>query len=156
MAKPELELIRKTFIIRKMDLPPSVKLTKRSLLRWFALAFGMVSEKDERNTALNILDTVFYFLITKKSNPGTFDIQKKLKEKYKLNVSEKLIRYHLSKLIEWGIIVRKKNLYFLNPAPRADRMDLKESFSHWVRNDVNYSLDEIETVLDKISQNYKK
>ncbi|HIH21332.1 MAG TPA: hypothetical protein HA222_01560, partial [Candidatus Diapherotrites archaeon] len=46
MAKtefPEAELVRRVFVVREMDLPPQVLLTKRSLLRWFALASGMIS-----------------------------------------------------------------------------------------------------------------
>ncbi len=156
MSKPEVELIRKSFIIRKMDLPPGVKLTKKSLLRWFALAFGMVSEKDSRDTALNILDSLFYFLFSKKSNPSTVEIQNHLKDKHKMSISEKLLRYHLNKLIQWGFIIRKKNLYFLNPSPHADRLDLKESFSFWVRRDVVSSMDEIEEVLLLLNKSYLK
>ena len=37
MEHPESSLIRKEWIVRQMDLPPEVKLTRRSLLRWFAL-----------------------------------------------------------------------------------------------------------------------
>ena len=69
---PESELVRKTFILKKMDLPPSVQLTKRSLIRWFALSFGLISEKESRDTVLNVLDALFHFLLYKKQNPSTF------------------------------------------------------------------------------------
>ena len=39
---PEAGLVRKTITLREMDLPPEVKLTKKSLLRWFALSTGLI------------------------------------------------------------------------------------------------------------------
>jgi len=62
-AVPESEFVRKTFTIKRMDLPPSVQLTKRSLLRWFALSFGLISECESRDTVFNVLVAVFHFLV---------------------------------------------------------------------------------------------
>lgn len=47
---PEAELVRRTFTVKEIDLPPHVRMTKRSLLRWFALASGWISEQESRQT----------------------------------------------------------------------------------------------------------
>ncbi len=153
---PESALVRKTFIIRQMDLPPSVKLTKRSLLRWFALSFGLISSGESRNTVLLVLDALFFLLLTSKSNPSTTDIQACIKEKHQKKISEKLIRYHLNRLIESGLLVRRKARYFINNNPYAEPNNLKESFSHWFKQPANTAMGDIENVLTHLSEAYKK
>ena len=153
---PESELVRKTFILKKMDLPPSVQLTKRSLIRWFALSFGLISEKESRDTVLNVLDALFHFLLAKKQNPSTLDIQAYIDGKYHQKISEKLLRYHLNRLIAIELLQRKQNRYFLNNSPVSEPNNLVESFNFWVKKPVNESLNDIEKVLGKISNSYKK
>lgn len=153
---PESELVRKTFTIKKMDLPPSVQLTKRSLLRWFALSFGLISERESRDTVLSVLDALFYFLLSKKQNPSTLELQDYIGNKYHKRVGEKLLRYHLNRLIALELLQRKRNRYFLNNSPSAEPNSIVESFNHWIRRPVNESLDDIEGVLSKISWAYKK
>ncbi len=153
---PESELVRKTFVIKKMDLPPSVQLTKRSLLRWFALSFGLISAQESRATVLNVLDALFSFLISKKKNPTTLEIQAYISNKYRRKISEKLLRYHLNRLIALELLQRKQNRYQLNNAPSGERGNLAESFNHWVKQPVNESMDDIAKVLAKISESYKR
>jgi hypothetical protein len=137
-----------------MDIPPSVTMTKRSLLRWFALSFGLLSGKESRQTVLNVLDSLFFFLLSSNTSPSTLDIQGFLKEKHNQNVSEKLIRYHLNKLIVLELLVRKNRKYTFNNSPVAEPNSLKNSFSHWIKQPVNSSLENIEGVLDKLSSSY--
>ena len=153
---PEAELVRKTFIIKKMDLPPSVQLTKRSLLRWFALSFGLISEKESRDTVLNVLDAIFHFLLNKKKNPSTLELQAFIDEKHHKKISEKLLRYHLNRLIVLELLQRKQNKYFLNNSPSAEQGNVVESFNHWIKEPVNESMEEIGNVLGKISESYRK
>jgi hypothetical protein len=156
MAFPESGLVRKTFTFRRMDLPPSIELTKRSLLRWFALSFGLISEQESRDTVLNVLDAIFYFLLSKRQNPSTLDIQAYISEKHHKKVGEKLLRYHLNKLIAVELIGRKSNRYFLNNNPYAEPNSLEASFQHWIKQPVNSTMDDIEKVLSKLSESYKK
>lgn len=153
---PESGLVRKTFIVRQMDLPPSVKLTKRSLLRWFALSFGLISSGESRNTVLLVLDALFFLLLTTKAAPSTTDIQVHIKEKFQKKISEKLIRYHLNRLIESGLLVRRKARYFINNNPYAEPNNLKESFAHWFKAPANTAMADIENVLVSLSEAYKK
>lgn len=153
---PESELVRTTFIIRKMDFPPSVQMTKRSMLRWFALSFGLISEQESRTTVLDVLDGLFYYLLTKQYNPTTKEIQTYVLDKADKKISEKLTRYHLNRLMDVNLILRKRNRYYLNNSPTAEPNNLKESFSHWVKTPINESLNSIEEVMVKLSENYKE
>ncbi len=153
---PESELVRKSFTVKQMDLPPSVQLTKRSMLRWFAMSFGLLSEQESRDTVLNVLDSLFYFLLFKKQNPSTIELQTYISSKHGKKISEKLLRYHLNRLIALELVQRKRNRYFLNNSPSSEPGDLVESFNYWVKKPVNESLDGIGLVLEKIAANYKK
>ena len=81
MEFPEAELVRKNFTLRQMDFPPNIQFTRKSLLRWFALSIGLISEKESRSTILDVLDAVFYFNFTKKHNPTTIEVQELLQER---------------------------------------------------------------------------
>ena len=153
---PESGLVRKTFTIKQMDLPPSVQLTRRSLLRWFALSFGLISERESRDTVLNVLDALFFLLLKKGLNPSTLEIQAYIDDKYHKKIGEKLLRYHLNRLIQLELLQRKQNRYFLNNNPYREQGDIVESFNHWVKRPVDESLDNISKVLGKISDSYKK
>lgn len=154
---PEAEFIRKEVIIRKMDFPSSVALTKNSLLRWCALSLGFISPKETRDKGLLILDALFYFLFTRKENPTTLDLKSFLKEKHKADMSEKLIRYHLNRVIELGIITRDGLKYKLNPSASSDKRDsLGESFEHWVAKDISKELDQTKNALEKLQEAYSK
>lgn len=153
---PESEFVRKTFTIKQMDLPPSVLLTKRSLLRWFALSFGLISEQESRDTVLNVLDSLFYFLLAKKQNPTTLDLQAHISNKHHKKISEKLLRYHLNRLIVLELLQRKQNRYFINSSPSSEPGNVVEGFNHWVKRPVDESMDDIGKVLSKISDSYRK
>jgi hypothetical protein len=153
---PESELVRKTFTIKRMDLPPSVQMTRRSLLRWFALSFGLISEKESRDTVLQVLDSLFFFLLKSGRAPTTLDIRERIKSKYKKDVSEKLLRYHLNRLISLELLKRKSNRHFLNSSPYAEKGDVVESFNYWIKQPVDDSLDDIARVLGKLSDSYKR
>jgi len=155
-AVPEAELVRKTFTIKKMDLPPSVQLTKRSLLRWFALSFGLLSGNESRDTVLNVLDALFHFLFEKKQNPSTLDLQAYIDGKFHRKISEKLLRYHLNRLIALELLQRKSNKYCLNNSPYGEPNNLVESFNYWVKKPVNEAMDDIAKVLSKIADSYGK
>ena len=153
---PESSLVRKTFTLRSMDFPPSIKLTKRSMLRWFALAFGLISEKESRTTVFDVLDALFYLNLSKKSSPSVQDIQAYIKKKNSKNISEKLLRYHLNRIKETNLILRKNQSYVFNPAPFAERDDLKASFNHYISKNISETLINLEDVFSQLSSSYKK
>ena len=154
---PEAELVRKEFVIRQMDMPPSIELTKKSLLRWVALSLGLISKNESRDKGFLVLDALFYFLFTKKIEPTTLDIGGRIKEKNKIDMSEKLIRYHLNRIIALGIIARSGLKYKVNPAPTSEkRNSLKESFEYWFKKELEKQSIEIASALEKMQKSYEK
>lgn len=154
---PESSLIRRTFTLREIDLPPQVSLTKRSLIRWFALAFGLISPNESRDSVLDVLDALFYFQFQRKIDPTVDDFPKYWKEKNaKEIISEKLLRYHLNRLVKLNVLVRKNKHFRLNPAPYADQSSFAESFKHWVRESVEKSLKDLEWSCQKLQEMYSK
>jgi len=108
VTHPESELVRKTFTFRKMDLPPQVLLTKKSLLRWFALSLGLISENESRSTLLEVLDAFFFFVFSKHESPSSKQVREFLAKNRNLDISEKLVRYHLNRLCELGFFSHEK------------------------------------------------
>lgn len=151
---PEAEYIRATFTLREMDMPPNVKLTRRSLLRWFALSCGLISERESRATVLDVLDAMLHLQLGKRIKPTSADILAYLKLKQR-PVSEKLLRYHLKRLVDLNLVRRKKLRYEFNPAPDAEPDDLRKAFSHHFGARVANSLTGIENGLEKLVESYK-
>ncbi len=152
---PEAELVRKTFTIRQMDFPPQIALTKRSLLRWFALAFGLISEKESRSTVLDVLDALFYFHLSKNASPTTAELLSYLQKSQK-KIDEKLLRYHLKRLIDIGLIERRKGHLLFCADPQSEPTDIVAGFGHNIAKPLDESLQRISVALGKISEKYRK
>ncbi|MBS3060998.1 MAG: hypothetical protein J4215_00270 [Candidatus Diapherotrites archaeon] len=155
MEHPEAQLVQKTFIVKRLGLPPDVKLTRRSLLRWFALSTGLISERESRSTILEVLDALFLILLNEKKNPTTLELQSFIVQKHGKTVSEKLLLYHLKRLIDLQLIIRKRKKYYLNPAPNTDSADLVTSFEYWFAKQVQESIQEISSATQILAENYQ-
>ncbi|MEM0360241.1 MAG: hypothetical protein QXK06_02805 [Candidatus Diapherotrites archaeon] len=156
LKHPESELVRKSFTFRRMDLPPQVFLTKKSLLRWLCLSLGLMSENESRSTVVEILDAFFFFVFSKKEKPSSQQIKAFLEKNRGISVSEKLVRYHLNRLCDLGFVVHEKGFYSLNPAPDAERDDLPAAFRHWYRREIEDSTQIMEKALAKVQAAYEK
>ncbi|VVB74797.1 Uncharacterised protein [uncultured archaeon] len=138
-------------------MPSSVTLTKKSLLRWCTLSLGLISPKESRDKGFLVFDALFTFLFTKKSAPTTLDVKAFIKEKSGVEMSEKLIRYHLNRLIELGILTRDGLVYKINPSPTSEaRSSMKESFNAWAKKPLEKNLEEIALALEKLQNAYEK
>ena len=156
MEHPESQLIRNEWTVRQLDLPPEVTLTRRSLLRWFALSAGLISPKESRDTVLDILDGLFVFWFSKNDGPSTLELQSFLKEKTGETVSDKLLLYHLKRLTDLGLVSRKNKKYLLNSAPNAPATDFSAALNHWFTSPASSSLKEIENASQKLSEMYRQ
>jgi hypothetical protein len=154
---PEAELIRREIILRQLDLPASVTLTKKSLLRWCCLSLGLISPKETRDKGFLVFDALFEYLFTKKQNPTTLEIKSFILEKNSVEMSEKLIRYHLNRIIELGFIQRDGLVYKINPSPNSEsRNSLKEAFNAWTRKVLEEEAKKISEALEKLQKSYEK
>lgn len=152
---PEAELVQRVFTVREMHSPPSVGLTKRSMLRWFALAVGLISEKESRDTIFQVLDAMFVFQFGKRKQPTTNDLMDHFKGKGK-NISEKLLRYHLKRLIDFGLIERKKMKYRFAVDPKSEKDNVRAGFRHSIVRKIDGALEESEAVFGKLAESYRK
>ncbi len=154
---PEAELVRKEFTVRKIDYPSSIELTKNSLLRWVCLSLGLISKNESRDKGIVIIDAFFTLIFSKKINPTTIDVQNYIKEKTKVEMSEKLIRYHINRLIELELFVRKNNKYYINPSANSEnRKSLSESYENWVKKSVEEELIVTKNAINKLQESYEK
>jgi hypothetical protein len=154
---PEAELIRKEIIVRQLDIPQSVLLTKNSLLRWCALSLGLISPNETRDKGIMIFDALMYFFYFKKHEPSTQEINLYVKEKHSIELTEKLVRYHLGRLIDMGIIQRKDNTYVINPSPESsDRKSLAEAYSYWVKKMLTEETEKTGKALAELEKMYSQ
>ncbi len=151
---PEAEFVRRTFIVKEADLPPQVRMTKRSLLRWFALSSGWISEQESRQTVLDVLDALFYYHLSKKAHPTVPEILSYVKEKTGEEMSEKLLRYHLKRLTDSQFLIRDKQHYKFNPAPNAEPGDVLASYNYWITQNIHKSTQQIENALGDLTKTY--
>lgn len=104
-----------------------------------------------------VFDALFTFLFSKKQSPTTLEIRDYIKEKNSIEMSEKLIRYHLNRLIELGIICRTGLTYSINPSPESEqRNSLKESFNAWTKKQLEAEFVQISTALEKLQKSYEQ
>ncbi|MCX8189794.1 MAG: hypothetical protein N3F05_01030 [Candidatus Diapherotrites archaeon] len=152
---PEAELLRGELNLRKLDLPQSVTMTKRSLLRWVCLSIGLVSEKESRRIGIEVIDALFYFLFSEKKKPTADQIRKYLEEKKGIKTSERLVRYHLQKMLDINLIERKNGCYCINSAPNAEREDFVSAVEYHLRNEFEQSIKQIILGVDKLVEKYR-
>jgi len=167
---PEAELVRREVILREIALPPEVKLTRTSLLRWFCLSCGLISPDETRHTSFAVYDALFHYLFTLKTPPATRDIQEFIAKNPQRATtskepgntgsvggpSEKLIRYHLNKLIDFGLIERRSNKYSLAQPPRGKPGDIPAIFSQIVAENLLKSVDQSKSVFADLSKIYEQ
>ncbi|MEK6821008.1 MAG: hypothetical protein AABY11_01240 [archaeon] len=151
---PEADLVRRTFVVKEADLPPQVRMTKRSLLRWFALSTGWISEQESRQTILDVLDALLHFHLSKKAAPSIEDITVYIKEKTGEPISEKLLRYHLKRLTDSHFLIRDKQHYRFNPAPHGEPNDVVASYNYWITQNIHKSTQTIENALSDLTKTY--
>ncbi|VVB66162.1 Uncharacterised protein [Candidatus Gugararchaeum adminiculabundum] len=149
---PEAAYIRKENTVRDMQLPGDVLMTKRSIMRWLALALGLVSPKESRQLMLYVFESLVNFHLKKKS-PDIHEIVAQVKKSTGKKSSEneetltKAVRYHLNYLQKQGIIEREKGAYrFVVPSMSEDD-DLASCLEQAYVNNVNSAFQKIKKAL---------
>ena len=138
---PESRLIKSELIIRELALPDDVKLARKSLIRWIALSLGLVLPNESRKRLLDVLEALIYFHV-KKESPTTKDIIAKVQEITGKQPYEKAVYYHLLKLKESGLIVRKKGIYSFGDVPGKRLHEIVRDFYVLKMSHIFKNLDE--------------
>lgn len=109
---PEAEHIEGTITVRDMRLPQDVMLTRASLIRWLALALGLINPNESRKSLLDLIDVLFTVQLSGKRGITVDEIMERLRKENK-GCSEKTVRYHLLRLGKRGVVRRKHKEYSL-------------------------------------------
>lgn len=145
---PESKLIEAEVLIRKSKLPNDVLLTRKSTIRWLALSLGLINPNETRTVLIDLLDALFD-LHYADSQPSTKDILSKMKEKTGEEQNPKAVYYHLQRLMDNGILNRKKGIYFFGD---GDERNLSVIFRSIYEARVNSAFSDIEKAFSRISE----
>jgi len=113
MEIPESRLIKSEISLREMQLTDDVKMARKSLVRWLALAFGLISPKESRQSILPLFEAILYYHLKEKRDPNYEDITEYLKREG-IEINEKTIRYHLTQMRKAGILENSRGTYRLS------------------------------------------
>ncbi|MGC8571836.1 MAG: hypothetical protein ACP5LH_00945 [Candidatus Micrarchaeia archaeon] len=121
-------------VINTTEKPSTAKLNE--LIKWFCVELGFLdynSKEDEENIDINILKE--FILAAYNNEDGITSL--KLKEKLKYPLARSTLIYHLNKIIESGLIVKKGRKYYLrgramSKAVEELEYDLEREFSKMI------------------------
>jgi len=148
---PESRLIRSELTLRELALPDDVLLARKSLIRWVALSCGMILPNESRRLLLDILEVIIEFHV-KNEAPTTKDILARLKTLTKSEQNPKAVYYHLLRLKNNGILIRKKGRYYLGD---GEKRALREIFREFYTKKADSALVNIGSALDKLESGYR-
>ncbi|MBI5158766.1 hypothetical protein HY992_01460 [Candidatus Micrarchaeota archaeon] len=144
MSIPEAELILSEITLRDLQLTREVKLAKKSLVRWLALACGLISPKESRKTLIDLLEAMLELQVRDGVDPEVPEVMEKMAGiDAKYREKEKAIRYHLLQLQNAGLLERNKGKYHFAVAPFAEKKDVAASFEHVYKRKTEVSLAKI-------------
>jgi hypothetical protein len=118
----ESSLIENELTLRDLRITSEVTETRRSIVRWLALALGVISPGESRLTAVSVLDSLLYFQFSEKKDPSVEEMAEYIKTNWG-EVNEKTLRYHLLQLKKTNILNNSKGKYFLVAPSMGDRYD---------------------------------
>ncbi len=147
---PESRLIRSELVIRDMSLPPDVLLARKSLVRWVALSLGLILPNESRTLLLDVLDALLYFHV-KRESPTTQDILARLEAETREKPNPKAVYYHLLRLKNAGMLVRKKGRYALSD---EEGRSLHSLFREFYFKKADSAFGNIDAALKKLEGSY--
>lgn len=147
---PEARLVKGEMLVREMQLPEDVKLTKKSLVRWIALSLGLISPNESRTISLDVLEALVNFHINR-VQPSTKEIIEEL-GRMGVQADEKSVYYHLLKMKEAGLIGKMDGKYFFG---EGEEGGLSAIVRKIYQAKFDRSFGNVEEALDAI-ENYKR
>jgi DNA-binding PadR family transcriptional regulator len=148
---PEAKLIKSELILRDLSLPEDVKLARKSLIRWLALSLGLINPNESRRLVLDVIEVLLGFHVAKEA-PTTAQLLERLQELSGKKPNPKAVYYHLLRLKEKGLIVRKKGRYYLGS---EEWKSLPEVFNEFYNYKTAEMLKKINEALKKLDESYR-
>ena len=148
MELNESKFIESEITLRNMMLTKEVVETRRSLVRWLALALGIINPGESRQSAVAVLDSILYFQFLEKKDPSVQEMSDYITKNWE-PMNEKTLRYHLLQLKKTNVVNNSKGVYFLsNTNP-----DTKYNEEAWVNG---YFNSELQPIKEKITAAIKE
>jgi DNA-binding transcriptional ArsR family regulator len=145
---PERELVQGVYTLRDMRLPHDTKLTRQSLLRWFCLSVGLLSEDETRQSVIPVIDALLEFQLKEKRDPTVKELAERSKE------PEKAVRYHVGRMRDIGLVEDDGRKYRVRRDAFSNKLDLVKSFREHVEPRVTKSFATIEDALAELQRQY--
>ena len=137
----ESKFIEREITLRNLMLTKEVTETRRSLVRWLALALGVINPGESRQSAVAVLDAILYFQFAQRRDPSVAELSEYIGRTWE-PMNEKTLRYHLLQLKKANIVGNAKGVYFLSGS-----IDQKYDEDAWVNG---YFNSEVQPIKDKI------
>jgi DNA-binding transcriptional ArsR family regulator len=153
-STPETEFIEATYTIRKMRLPPEVKLTKQSLLRWLALSLGLLSEDETRQSVIPVMDAAFTLQLRDRTEFELEDVILFLKKQEK-EMPKKTVSYHLKKLQETGLLEKTGRRYRFVKDAYSSHLSLPSTFQETYTKNIQESTARVAKAFEEIHRIYE-
>ncbi|MEM3030871.1 MAG: hypothetical protein QXH27_04005 [Candidatus Micrarchaeia archaeon] len=153
LAIPEARLIQGEVTLRDLSLTQDVRMTRKSLVRWIALAAGLISPNESRKTLIDLLEVLFAFQLGEGRDPDIHDIMdgmRKLNDRHQ----EKAVRYHLFQLKRKGFLSRVRGKYFFTIPPFSEKDDVAASFEHVLKSRSEVALAKLREALRSLKGLY--
>jgi hypothetical protein len=122
MTVNEAKLIERELTLRNLQMTKEVMETRRSIVRWLALALGVISPGETRLSAVSVLDAILYFQFTDRKDPSVPELTEYIGKSWGA-INEKTLRYHLLQLKKSNIISNEKGSYFLVRPEMGEKYD---------------------------------
>ncbi len=151
---PEAKLVKKTILLRKLALPKETLETKNSLLRWLALSLGLINENESRTKVLDVLDACFYFIFHEEKPFSAKEIFYYLR-KNNISITERLVRYHLKRLEQIGLLEHKKGKYSASLAPGSETFALENSIKYVISRELEEYFSLLSIAFKNLREKYK-
>ena len=148
MELNESQLIEREITVRNLRLTKEVTETRRSLIRWLALALGVINPGESRQGAVSVLDAVLYFQFNQRRDATVQELSEYIGTAWE-PINEKTLRYHLLQLNRANIVQHSKGKYSLTQPANGERYDEQAWVDH-------YFSTEISPIKDKIIQAVKE
>jgi len=154
MKMPESQLIESELILRDMQLSRDVRLTKASLVRWLALAMGLVSPNESRTTMLELFEALVQLQFGEKTDPDIRQIMDAIKDGGNGDVTEKAVRYHLLRLKTLGLVDRKHGKYFFTVSPLSEKYDLPGTIDYVFKRKSDIAISKMKDAARELQESF--
>lgn len=132
----ESKLIEREVTFRDLRITSEVTETRRSIVRWLALALGIISPGESRLSAVSVLDGLLWFQFKEKRDPTVEELAEYISKSWGA-INEKTLRYHLLQLKKVNIVTNSKSRYCLVYPGTGDRYDPDTWISGYLDYQVN-------------------